>query len=223
MEHTAACSPNVLHESTARSGHRRVMVSLARHLVDVMKTGRTGSRAAPGTYASRRISALTFAVMPPLHSLSPEVQAQQQRIRATVAKLQSRIDRPPCAHELAAALDWTIPDLFHAMLAAGAGGLRAGDPPIEKHVHTPIVASSAEPRPHLRVGGSPRQRLNALMRGFFDLHEREQLALLMLADHRMDHDAAARALGDTTERMQHLHDGAVGKLLRHLTALPANH
>lgn len=223
MEHTDACRQNLLREGTARSGHRRAMISLARHLVGLAKTGRTGSRAAPGTYASRRISALTFSVMPPLHSLSPEVQAQQRRIRATVAKLQARLDRAPCAHEVAAALDWTIPDLFYAMLAAGAGGLRAGDPPIEELVHTSAVTSNAEPGPHLRIGGSPRQRLTALMNGFFDLHEREQLALLMLADRRMDHDAAARALGDTTERLQYLHDGAVGKLLRHLTGSPASH
>ena len=109
------------------------------------------------------------------------------------------------------------------MLAAGASGLRAGDPPIEKHVLAPVAASGDEPRPHVRAGGSPRQRLNALMRGFFDLHEREQLALLMLADRGMDHDAAARALGDTAERVQHLHEGAVGKLLRHLTASPVIH
>ncbi len=132
-----------------------------------------------------------------------------------------RLERAPCARELAAALDWPIADLFHAMLAAGAGGLRAGDPPIE------ALDDAAEAAPgaglHLRVGGSPRQRLSALLSGFFDLGDREQLVLLMLADRRMAHDDAARAFGDTTERVRQLHDGAVGKLLRHLTATPASH
>ncbi len=220
MEHTAFGLP---HERTARNEHRRLMITLARHLAGVANTGRAGSRAQPGTYASRRISALTFAVMPPLHSLPDAVQAQQRRIRIAVATLQSRLDRAPCAHEVAVALGWTIVELFHAMVAAGAGGLRAGDPPIEQLVETAALAPGAEPGPHLRVGGSPRQRLDALMRGFFDLHEREQMVLLMLADRSMDHDAAARAFGDTTERMQYLHDGAVGKLLRHFTASPATH
>src|SRR5690606_22459353 len=100
-------------------------------------------------------------------------------------------NRAPCAHELAAALDWTIADLFHAMLAAGAGGLRAGDPPIEELDNAPpATAASAGADMHLRVGGSPRQRLSALLSGFFDLGEREQLVLLMLADRRMADDEA---------------------------------
>lgn len=220
MQHTAS-HPIPARDTTRHASERRLMVKLARHLVSTVKTGRGGSRATQGTYASRRISALTFAVMPPLHTLPPGVQAQQRRIRAAVAELQLRLERAPCARELAAALDWPIADLFHAMLAAGAGGLRAGDPPIE------ALDDSAEAAPgaglHLRVGGSPRQRLSALLSGFFDLGDREQLVLLMLADRRMAHDDAARAFGDTTERVRQLHDGAVGKLLRHLTATPASH
>ena len=56
--------------------NRRVMVTLARHLIRAAGSTAANTRAGrSGTYASRRISGITFALMPPLHTLAPELRA----------------------------------------------------------------------------------------------------------------------------------------------------
>lgn len=190
--------------------NRRVMVTLARHLVQVAGSSPTNLRAGrSGTYASRRISGTTFALMPPLHTLAPELRAQQERVRAATAGLEARLGRPPCAFELASSLRWKLSQLFHAMAAAGAGGLRAGDPPIETLDSPRAARASAAPS---RIG-ELRDRLIALAHAFFDLGEPEQLVLLMVGDRHMSREQVALVLGDSCQRVGDLHDEAVAKLL----------
>lgn len=120
---------------------RRLLVALARQLKEFRQASRTFLRASysgtyasrhSGTYASRRIGGVTFALMPPLHALPDVVQMEQRQVRAAVAQLETRLARAPSARDLAAHLGWTILELYNRMVAAGAGGLRAGDPPIEE-------------------------------------------------------------------------------------------
>ena len=203
--------------------NRRVMVTLARHLIRAAGPAAANTRAGrSGTYASRRISGITFALMPPLHTLAPELRAQQERVRAATAGLEARLGRPPRAFELASSLMWTLSQLFHAMTTAGAGGLRAGDPSIETLDSPRAAGTSAAPS---RIG-ELRDRLIALAHAFFDLGEPEQLVLLMVGDRHMSREQVALVLGDSCERVGDLHDEAVAKLLnrtaRHAPA-PATH
>jgi DNA-directed RNA polymerase specialized sigma subunit len=104
-------------------------------------------------------------------------------------------------------LGWTLARLFHAMEAAGAGGLRVGDPPIEELERT--VASTAS-------HGATHHHLAVLAEAFMALSDREQLVLRMACEHCMHVEEMALVLGDNGDRVTRLHDGAIEKLAKRL-------
>lgn len=84
-----------------------------------------------GSYGDRRIGRELFDDLPPLASLPPHTQAHQAVVRTVVHKLEDSLGRPPQAREVADELGWRLSTFHRRMVEAGAGGLRAGDPPVE--------------------------------------------------------------------------------------------
>jgi DNA-directed RNA polymerase specialized sigma subunit len=195
---------------------RRLLVPLARHLLAFARRRNVAQRLSD-TYASRCIGARSFALMPGLDTLPPDVQAQQEQVRAVVARLELRLDRAPRARELAAELRWKLSELFYRMLAAGAGGLRAGDRPVEMLDSMAPVVEPAAPRP--ADFASVCRRLAALGGAFDHLAEREQLVLRLVTKQRMRIDQVATVLGDSNERTGRLHASAIAKLSKHMQAV----
>jgi hypothetical protein len=101
---------------------------------------RDGERRGRG-YADRRIGSTLFDDLPPLASLPPHAQGHQRLVRAAVQKLEHTLSRAPRAGEVALQLGWSLATFHRRMVEAGAGGLRAGDPPVEsldaEHVADP--------------------------------------------------------------------------------------
>jgi RNA polymerase sigma factor for flagellar operon FliA len=167
-----------------------------------------------GTYASRRIEGAMLDELRALDKLPRELRSQQGKVRQAVHKLEHRLGRAPRAAEVAQELGWTLAALHRCMLAAGADGLRAGDPPLDEcddgsaELDDLCVDEDADPIKHLQM----RQRMRALSHAFQGLAEREQYVMQALYDQDLPCREVGQTLGVTESRISQIHREVVDKL-----------
>jgi len=166
-----------------------------------------------GHYASRRIDTATLDDLRSADALPPESRSRQLAVRAAVPRLEQQLGRAPRAWEVADELGWTLAALHRCMVEAGAGGLRAGDVPLEDGVATPPPASE-------QAGAPPtRQLLAVLSQAFEKLAEREQFVMEMVYSRGLRFNEVGFTLGVAGSHAERIHDGAIARLLESLGAL----
>jgi RNA polymerase sigma factor for flagellar operon FliA len=200
-----------------------VAVQVARRLIE--DAAFTANKAMPrwdddrrargyGTYASRRIDTATLGELRSVDTLPPESRPRQLAVRAAVQRLEQRLGRAPRAKEVADELGWTLAALHRCMLEAGAGGLRAGDAPLED------VGDAAAPHPGRQQASqlSPRRLLAVLSHAFEKLADREQVVMEMVYVRGLRFNDIGCMLGVSASQAARIHDGVVAKLLDSVVA-----
>jgi RNA polymerase sigma factor for flagellar operon FliA len=132
-----------------------------------------------------------------------------------VPRLEQQLGRAPRAWEVADQLGWTLAALHRCMVEAGAGGLRAGDVPLEDSVDAPPPAGE-------QAGAlTTRQPLAVLSEAFEKLAEREQFVMEMVYARGLRFNEVGLTLGVAGSHAERIHDGAVARLLESLGACRA--